>query len=338
MIKSPSRHAATDSPVRAVHKTALDTSFVSFAPLDPQFGIWPIRTIPQPLEQAIWPDGETTGRKLFALLDAPKFADLPLLLAGEGLPHRCLFRGDASQVWGGVAPWLVELTRGSGLLRNLMTRSDRPQHLWDARPGIFICGDLDLEALWRHLRRFTQMPGPDGGRIFFRFWDPKILPLLLQGIDSDQQWLRAFGTVGEVPLTFVTPQPAGTVLHRVSPELCGPRSRTPDRLPDAVVELLREQRWSEFQIRLCQQLHKQHPQAIEPLSEEELREFSNQGYARGFRIEKANFNYVLAAALCLRSGRDLLRITHSIPDWRQLTELDRSYALVAACKVEMEAS
>ncbi len=334
-VKPLPAHLGVDTTEQATSAEGLEISSLPVTPLDRQFGVWPLRALPAVLEQVIWPDGSSAGRKMFAVLDAAKFFDLPLLLAKEGLQHRCLFSGAALEDWGDVAPWLVELSPGSDLLRNLMTRSEQSHHLWDLRPGVFIYGDVSLEDLWRHLRRFTQVRAPQGGKLFFRFWDADTLSLHMRGICEDAHWLHAFGTIGDKPLTFMTTQTESVVLFAVSPRMCGTRTKTPELLPNPVLALMRQERWARFQRRLIQLLQAQHPQEVAGISDADLNEFSNQGYARGFRIEKANFNYVLSAALCQRTGDDLTGFARSIPDWRHLTELDRSYELLKVSKARV---
>ena len=117
----------------------------------------------------------------YAILDAAKVPNLPEMLETSGLPHRCLFTGEAFETLGAVAPWVVALDPNSGFTRNLFSRSDAPWHLWDAAPGIFVVSQADLDGVWSHFRKFTRVRDEAGRWFYFRFWDPAIWDGILDG-------------------------------------------------------------------------------------------------------------------------------------------------------------
>ena len=99
---------------------------------------------------------------IYAVLDAAKIANLPELLERSGLEHRCLFKNDAFDKLKDVAPRIVRLEEGNRFTRFFFTKSDATQHLWDAKPGIFIRSDASPEELSQHFRKFTRIRDEQG--------------------------------------------------------------------------------------------------------------------------------------------------------------------------------
>lgn len=76
------------------------------------FGAWPQKTVPDTLQAPLFgslADGCETVLGCFAILDGAKIGNLPEVLTASGLPHRCLFQGDAFDTLGDAAPWIVQL-------------------------------------------------------------------------------------------------------------------------------------------------------------------------------------------------------------------------------------
>ncbi|MFP3339575.1 hypothetical protein R0J91_16475, partial [Micrococcus sp. SIMBA_131] len=83
-VKPLPAHLVVDAKEQVISAEGLEISSLPVTPLDRQFGVWPLRALPAVLVQVIWPDGPSAGSKMFAVLDAAKFFDLPLLLTKEG--------------------------------------------------------------------------------------------------------------------------------------------------------------------------------------------------------------------------------------------------------------
>lgn len=139
-------------------------------PLDAQIGVFRRKTMPAGLSEHLFAHGPV----VYAVLDGAKIDALPEILEAGGLQHRCLFTGQAAEDHGDAAPWLVELQPNAALLRQLCTRSEARNHYWGAEP-LFLRSDAEFDALWRHLRKFTQLRDAGGRWTFFRFWQTDIL-------------------------------------------------------------------------------------------------------------------------------------------------------------------
>lgn len=151
----------------------------SIDPLEPQIGVWPKRCAPDVLVGPLFGplDERDAVPATLAVIDAAKVANLPEELDASGLPHRCLFQGNARQDWGHVAPWLVALSAEARLTRRLFTAAP-PFGLWAAGAAMFLRADRSLDDLWRHFRKFTQVQDEDGKWLFFRFWQPQSLMMM----------------------------------------------------------------------------------------------------------------------------------------------------------------
>lgn len=163
-------------------------------PLDAQIGVFPKKTLPDALHDALFGQPDPTAAEIeaaggdpaavppmqtYAILDAAKVINLPELLEDSDLEHRCLFKGAAFDEMKNVAPWIVRLEDGNAFTRNLFTRSDAHWHLWDRSitdGGAMFCrSHLSLEALRNHFRRFTQVRNQAGATIHLAFWSPQFL-------------------------------------------------------------------------------------------------------------------------------------------------------------------
>ena len=150
----------------------------SVRPLDAQLHVARKLCVPEPLAAPPFPGAPFATH---AILDAAKVPNLPEMIGTSGLPHRCLFSGEALETLGAVAPWVDGLAPDSAFTRNLFSRSDAPWHLRDAAPGIFVVSQADLRGVWSHFRRFTRVRDETGRGFYFRFWDPAIWDGILDG-------------------------------------------------------------------------------------------------------------------------------------------------------------
>ncbi len=172
-------------------------------PLDDQFGVFPKKTVPdalhdallgqpEPLEAEIAAAGgdhtQVPPLQLYAILDAAKVDGLADVLENSELEHRCLFQGEAYDELKDVAPWIVRLEEGNDFTRHLFTHDpdeDVPWYLWDKEPGIFIRSRASLEQLRGHFRTFTKLRDKDGKWFYLRFWDPQSASTML---DQTKFW------------------------------------------------------------------------------------------------------------------------------------------------------
>lgn len=113
-------------PLDARKPASLCTQVIEVsAPLDAQLGIFPKKTVPDSLYQAIFGQPDLTVLQpllTYAVLDAAKIPNLPELLAASQLPHRCLLQGQAFENLANVAPWLVTAGRAQRIHKTAFHR------------------------------------------------------------------------------------------------------------------------------------------------------------------------------------------------------------------------
>lgn len=110
---------------------------------------------------------------LFALIDAARKPANVILLRESGNRHESLYSGNAAAELQNVAPYLVELTKGSAVLDWFATEG-----WWDAW-GYCIVSGCSLEELRTHLRKFLMVTLHDRRQVYFRFYDPRVLRVFL---------------------------------------------------------------------------------------------------------------------------------------------------------------
>lgn len=117
---------------------------------------------------------EAIEGRLFAIVDAAR-DDRILILVRESVErYQSLYEGTDGEALEHVAPHLVELPKGSGLLRRLVREG------WENRWMSFIETDLSFKELRRHLRRFLMVADADTRKkMYFRFYDPGVLRTFL---------------------------------------------------------------------------------------------------------------------------------------------------------------
>jgi hypothetical protein len=163
------------------------------------------------LRSLLFPEGaQPAGMHTFAILDGASVPDLLDHLYGHPRPEFiCLYRGELEPDMAEVAPYLVRLEPEVPLTMWLL------QQGWGRRWGIFARACADLKAMRRHLRGFLMVQGPLDHQLYFRYYDPRVLPLFLPTCDTSQL-KRLFGPIA----CFVgeTNDASKAVLHRFDGE------------------------------------------------------------------------------------------------------------------------
>ncbi len=125
-----------------------------------------------------------SGVPMYALLDGASIPDLPDYLRRSGLAHVCLYRGALAPDLARAAPYLVRFAAHEVLARDYAVRG------WGEHWGVFFSATASLRELRRHCRRFLMILGPQGKPMYFRYYDPRVLPVFLATCDTMQ--LRKF--------------------------------------------------------------------------------------------------------------------------------------------------
>lgn len=215
-------------------------------PLDRQMGIWPKASVIEaladplfgPLPSAKAPVADHAAQSCYAVLDAAKITNLVEVLAASGKPHRCLFKGQAQETWGHVAPWLVRLDPDARLTRQLFTQGEGIFGLWDLQASLFVRSALPLDGLWRHLRKFSRIEDETGRWVYFRFWEAVSVRMLY--LSRDLPGARAFFTPCPV-LAAPLPDEDACLLVTAQPlpsQPLPPPALSPQALPPPALEVM----------------------------------------------------------------------------------------------------
>lgn len=110
---------------------------------------------------------------LFGVFDAAASNEVLRGLADSREPFLSLFeeRGDA--VLAEAAPHLIELDLERPWARKILDEG------WGSAWAIFLRAPLALQPVRKHLRRLLTAQLPDGRKVMFRFYDPRVLGLYL---------------------------------------------------------------------------------------------------------------------------------------------------------------
>lgn len=135
--------------------------------------------IPEPVRSKLWREG--ADKQVYVILDGAQNENLLDVMADvEGLEYRCLFTGKLEPDMQEVAPYLIHLVEDAPFTNWLMENG------WAQNWGIFLTSQGDIGDVWRHVRQHTRVFGPNRVRLYFRFYDPRVLNAFLPTCDPSQ--------------------------------------------------------------------------------------------------------------------------------------------------------
>ena len=112
------------------------------------------------------------GEMIYAVLDGARDGGLASEALRMRLTVRTLFVGPTAPYMTAVAPYLIGIRNDAFLTR--WARS------WGADAGILLAThQKDFDAVWEHMRELFIARDEDGDKLFFRFFDPRVIRLYL---------------------------------------------------------------------------------------------------------------------------------------------------------------
>lgn len=138
---------------------------------------------------------------VFGVLDAARDRWIRPALAASGEQYQSLYEGPKGDALAEAAPYLVLLPPGSALLRALAE-----QH-WGASFGIYLTCRLPFLEVRKHFRRLMIVKSEDDRKLYFRFYDPRVLRVYLPACSPTDAAaffgpVRHFFTEAEDPATY----------------------------------------------------------------------------------------------------------------------------------------
>lgn len=129
-------------------------------------------------------------RGLFALLDAARDPAVYEAVAQPGVEARCLYVEELPDELARAAPYIVDLDQSVGFI-------DRFREAWGESWGVLARSSASLDELRRHFKRLNVVQGPDGQRLLFRYYDPRVLRVYLPTC-TQSELAQFFGPVTEL--------------------------------------------------------------------------------------------------------------------------------------------
>jgi hypothetical protein len=137
-------------------------------------------------------------RRVYAILDGASIPGLLPRLEQTRPENVCLYRGELSPDLAECAPYLVHLEPEGEFTRWILGNG------WGKHWGIFALTTADLAALRKHFRTFLIVKSPESKRLYFRYYDPRVLRTYLPTCNPAEA-AQVFGVVdsflceGDVP-------------------------------------------------------------------------------------------------------------------------------------------
>ena len=107
--------------------------------------------------------------ELYAVLDGARSPAVTRTLMQWARGCVCLYEGPVPRELLAVAPYLVHLRRDADSTRELLEKA------WGQSWGIFVATPASLGDLRRHFRKFLQVEDEQHRRLYFRYYDPRVL-------------------------------------------------------------------------------------------------------------------------------------------------------------------
>lgn len=116
---------------------------------------------------------------LYAILDACDEPQVPVKVQELGAERAVsLYRGAAERDYWSFAPYLAIVDQE---LLNWIV-----ENLWEDPWGIFAVSAAPLNDVRKHFRQFLLVESPDGEQLYFRFYDPRVLPTYLESSNAEE--------------------------------------------------------------------------------------------------------------------------------------------------------
>jgi hypothetical protein len=129
---------------------------------------------PQQIQRALWqyasPEGEG---EVYVILDGARDPRIYPNVLLSGTRHECLYRGELPEVLLAAAPHLLALQPNAAFTNWLFKFG------WGQSWGVFFSSTAHIRDLQRHFRQFLQVKDERGKRLYFRYYDPRVLRLYL---------------------------------------------------------------------------------------------------------------------------------------------------------------
>lgn len=236
------------------------------------------------------------GGKLYAIIDAARNEAVLQKLALEESRFDSLFKGSkVEEQYFAVSPFLVECNEKTEPLNWLTS------NVWGTSVGVFFTSSDGFVNHFTHFRRFLEVVTEEEKKLYFRFFDPRVLRVYLPTCTAEELTLL-FGTA----TSFLVESEEGGNILCYRPTDPGAGQATASAGPtnslgkliirSAQMAAFREDSTRQFEDKMVAHLHRGYNSECETLGEEEVREVIRLGIKRagqyGIKSEKGAGEYV----------------------------------------------
>jgi hypothetical protein len=117
---------------------------------------------------------------IYSVLDAARSPEVLAHLRQLDQGWACLYRGELADSLGDVAPYLVQLDPAGKALAWVIEKGIGDS--W----GIILSSPAPFEALHHHFRKFLLVRDEEGRKLYFRFYDPRVLRVFLPSCTPEE--------------------------------------------------------------------------------------------------------------------------------------------------------
>jgi hypothetical protein len=117
----------------------------------------------------------------YAVLDGAISPAILDLLNQSGTYYQSLYEGEQSADIARYGPYVAQLQPERPFLPYLVKAA------WGMFWGVFLGSDLSFEETRKHLRRFLVVDNGSGGKVLFRFYDPRVLRVFIPSCEPAQR-------------------------------------------------------------------------------------------------------------------------------------------------------
>ncbi len=131
--------------------------------------------------QVLWPSsGDMKPDSVYSVLDAGADPSILPMIQQCGLFFECLFAGNLPQELAAAAPYVVKLKKDADFTHQLIDAG------WSKNWGIFLTAPpgTGIKDIRKHLRKCLLVRGPEDQKLFFRYYDPRIMRTYLPTCDQ----------------------------------------------------------------------------------------------------------------------------------------------------------
>ena len=137
---------------------------------------------PSEIATCFWPQG--FKRDIWMIADAARDPRIFAMLRELHLEYYCLYSGPLTPALESAAPYLVQLDYAYEETLHFLHSA------WGNNWGVFLKCASHANSLRRHLREFLVIRDPEGKRLVFRYYDPRVLRVYLPTCTPEE--LRMF--------------------------------------------------------------------------------------------------------------------------------------------------